>query len=56
MLPSDMALVEDEKFRPYVEKYANDEKLFFEDFAKAFQKLAEFGWEGKLFDEKDATN
>jgi catalase (peroxidase I) len=39
MLPSDMALVDDESFRPWVKKYAQDEKLFFEDFSKAFAKL-----------------
>ncbi|WFD06916.1 cytochrome-c peroxidase [Malassezia vespertilionis] len=43
MLPTDYALVQDEKFRPWVEKYAADQKLFFEDFSKVFAKLIELG-------------
>lgn len=43
MLPSDMALVWDDKFKPHVQKYASDEKAFFSDFAKAFKKLLELG-------------
>ena len=43
MLPSDLALVQDPKFRKIVEAYANDESLFFSDFAKAFSKLLELG-------------
>ena len=43
MLPSDMILVEDPKFKKYVEMYVKDEDLFFKDFAKAFSKLLELG-------------
>ena len=43
MLPSDMILVEDPKFKKYVEMYVKDEDLFFKDFAKAFAKLIELG-------------
>lgn len=43
MLPADLALVEDPRFRRYVEAYAADEKVFFRDFAAAFQKLMELG-------------
>lgn len=43
MLPSDLALVWDAKFRPHVEKYAADEAAFMKDFAKAFKKLLELG-------------
>jgi len=43
MLPTDLALVSDAKMKRYVEAYAADEKLFFRDFAKAFQKLMELG-------------
>lgn len=43
MLPSDMALIWDPKFKEYVELYAKDEELWFKDFAKAFQKLTENG-------------
>lgn len=34
-----MALIEDPKFRPWVENYAADQDLFFKDFALAFGKL-----------------
>lgn len=43
MLPTDMALMEDEKFRPYVDLYAQDKDKFFEDFAAVFGKLIELG-------------
>eukprot|EP00397_Hematodinium_sp_SG-2012_P012674 GEMP01012851.1.p1 GENE.GEMP01012851.1~~GEMP01012851.1.p1 ORF type:complete len:358 (+),score=85.70 GEMP01012851.1:61-1074(+) len=43
MLVSDMALVNDPKFKVWVEKYAADEELFFKDFAAAFRKLTELG-------------
>lgn len=34
MLPTDLALVQDDAFRPHVEAYAADKDLFFADFAK----------------------
>jgi len=43
MLPADLALLKDPKFRPYVEMYAKDEQVFFKDFSKAFSKLLELG-------------
>ena len=43
MLPSDIVLVQDKKFRQYVKEYAKDQQLFFKDFAAAFQKLEELG-------------
>lgn len=43
MLPTDLALVQDESFRPWVELYARDKERFFADFAKAFAKLLELG-------------
>lgn len=43
MLPTDFSLIKDPKFRPWVEKYAEDKELFFEDFAKVFSKLLELG-------------
>mmetsp|Transcript_11830 Transcript_11830/g.13635 ORF Transcript_11830/g.13635 Transcript_11830/m.13635 type:complete len:436 (+) Transcript_11830:127-1434(+) len=43
MLPSDMSLVWDEKFLPYVKEYAADEEKFFADFAKVWIKLQENG-------------
>ena len=43
MLPADVALVLDPKFRSYVELYAKDKEKFFADFSKAFGKLLELG-------------
>lgn len=43
MLPTDYALIQDPKFRPWVEKYAEDKDLFFDHFAKVFAKLIELG-------------
>jgi len=43
MLPADMAFVEEPAFKKWVEVYAKDEQRFFNDFAKAFQKLEELG-------------
>jgi len=43
MLPADMALLKDPKFKIWVEKYAKDKELFFNHFATAFSKLLELG-------------
>lgn len=43
MLPADMALVQDKKFRQWVEKYAADNDLFFKDFSAVIVKLFELG-------------
>ena len=43
MLPSDLALVQDADFKPYVMEYAKAKKAFFAVFALAFQKLEELG-------------
>ncbi|CAD6916813.1 unnamed protein product [Tilletia controversa] len=43
MLTTDMALVQDKKFRKYAELYAKSEDKFFEDFSAAFNKLLELG-------------
>ncbi|GJN08216.1 hypothetical protein PR202_ga26112 [Eleusine coracana subsp. coracana] len=43
-LPSDKALLNDPVFRPLVEKYAADEKAFFEDYKEAHLKLSELGF------------
>lgn len=45
MLPTDMALLSDVAFAPWVKKYAEDKELFFRDFAKVFAKLLELGIE-----------
>lgn len=43
MLPTDMALLEDPHFSPWVKKYAEDKEVFFADFSKVFAKLIELG-------------
>jgi len=43
MLPTDMALKTDPKFRVFAEQYAKDEALFFNDFSAAFAKLLTVG-------------
>ncbi|KAF9382135.1 heme peroxidase [Podila verticillata] len=43
MLPADMVFSSDKEFRKWAEIYAKDEAKFFEDFAKAVQKLFELG-------------
>jgi hypothetical protein len=43
MLPTDIALKEDPQFLKYVQAYAKDEALFFEDFSDAFAKLIALG-------------
>jgi cytochrome c peroxidase len=43
MLPSDLVLIQDAGFKKYVELYAKDPKLFYADFAQAFQTLEELG-------------
>lgn len=45
MLPTDLALLSDPSFKPWVELYAKDRDRFFEDFAKVFAKLIELGIE-----------
>ncbi|KAH9839601.1 putative heme-binding peroxidase [Teratosphaeria destructans] len=45
MLPTDLALVSDPSFRPWVELYAKDKDRFFEDFSQVFAKLIELGIE-----------
>ncbi|ROV97549.1 hypothetical protein VSDG_04611 [Cytospora chrysosperma] len=62
MLPADMALVQDKKFKEVVEKYAKDNDAFFNDFRNVCVKLFELGvpfaegtenqrWEFKTLDE-----
>jgi len=43
MLPTDIVLIKDAKFRVYVEAYASNQELFFKDFAAAFGKLIALG-------------
>ncbi|WXC44306.1 hypothetical protein QX201_004043 [Fusarium graminearum] len=43
MLPTDIALTTDSEFSKYVQLYAKDKDVFFQDFKKAFAKLLELG-------------
>lgn len=43
MLPTDMALIKDRSFRPWVEKYAKDNEAFFKDFSRVIMTLFELG-------------
>ncbi|KAI0462243.1 hypothetical protein LJB42_004331 [Komagataella kurtzmanii] len=43
MLPADMALVQDPKFKKIVDEFAASQETFFNEFAPAFQKLLESG-------------
>ncbi|KAI8992970.1 heme peroxidase [Trametes punicea] len=43
MLPTDYVLVQDKAFKKWVKAYAEDEQLWFKDFAAALSKLFELG-------------
>jgi len=43
MLPAEIAMYNDKAFKKYFNLYADDEAKFFDDFAKAFNKLLELG-------------
>ncbi|KAI6021603.1 heme peroxidase [Pisolithus microcarpus] len=43
MLPTDYVLTQDKSFKKYAKAYADDQNLFFKDFAAAFAKLLELG-------------
>ena len=43
MLPTDIALLTDDIFKPWVQQYASDQALFFRHFSAAFTKLLELG-------------
>ena len=42
-LVTDTVLLEDEKFKPFAQKYASDQEAFFRDYAEAHAKLSECG-------------
>lgn len=46
MLPTDLVLLQDAKFKRWVDVYAKDGQKFNQDFSKAFQKLEELGTSG----------
>mmetsp|Transcript_49355 Transcript_49355/g.159329 ORF Transcript_49355/g.159329 Transcript_49355/m.159329 type:complete len:414 (+) Transcript_49355:74-1315(+) len=50
MLVSDLALLEDDAFKPYVQEFANDQSAFFSAYTKAWIKLQENGCESILRD------
>ncbi|PSS31898.1 L-ascorbate peroxidase, partial [Actinidia chinensis var. chinensis] len=43
VLPTDAALFEDPSFKVYAEKYAEDQDVFFKDYAEAHAKLSNLG-------------
>ncbi|KAK8027093.1 cytochrome c peroxidase- mitochondrial [Apiospora marii] len=43
MLPADYALIQDKAMKPFVQKYAKDNDLFFKDFSEVVVKLFELG-------------
>eukprot|EP00244_Chara_vulgaris_P013546 TRINITY_DN778_c0_g1_i1.p1 TRINITY_DN778_c0_g1~~TRINITY_DN778_c0_g1_i1.p1 ORF type:complete len:509 (-),score=94.70 TRINITY_DN778_c0_g1_i1:888-2309(-) len=43
VLPTDAALFEDEGFKVYAQKYAEDQEAFFRDYAESHAKLSELG-------------
>lgn len=43
MLPADLVLRDDPNFRKYASLYAEDEDVFFNDFAIAYEKLTNLG-------------
>ena len=43
MLPTDMALVQDKEFKKHVERYAKNDKAFFDEFRDVVVKLFELG-------------
>jgi len=42
-LSTDLSVFDDEKFRPFAEKFRDDQDAFFESYAKAHKKLSELG-------------
>lgn len=53
MLPTDIALITDKDFKVWVDKYAKDQKLFFDHFAKAYGKLMALGCPAQCQPEAD---
>lgn len=48
---ADLQLLEDDETRSWVEQYAEDEALFFENYARAHVKVSEMGQEDNLLSE-----
>ena len=52
----DLNLLHDAELKSWVEAYAQDEKLFFENYARAHVKISERGHEETLISEFDETD
>jgi catalase (peroxidase I) len=50
-LDDDRSLLQDPNLKQHVEAFADDQELFFQTFARAFQKVSEFGQEDRLLSE-----
>lgn len=48
---ADLKLMQSSNLRNWVEAYAQDQDLFFRNYAKAHVKVSEIGWEGHLLSE-----
>ena len=48
---ADLKLIQSSNLRSWVEAYAQDQDLFFRNYAKAHVKVSEIGWEGHLLSE-----
>ena len=53
---ADLRLLTDSELRQWVEAYAQDERLFFENYARAHVKVSERGQEENLISEFDETD
>jgi len=53
---ADLALLSDSSHHEWVERYANDQNLFFENYAKAHVKVSEMGQESNLLSEFDESD
>jgi len=42
--PSDKALIEDNDFNKWVQAYADNQELFFDNFASSYKKVSEIGY------------
>ena len=41
---SDLALIQDSEFLKWVEAYANDQNIFFENYSLSYKKISELGY------------
>lgn len=48
--PSDKALLSESKYLEYVELFAKDQKSFFDEFTKVYQKICGYGSENLLWE------